>query len=124
DNAYSDQASVRLNGVADPDATSSDPKALDYRVSEGKGDPLVKSNAIGDSYRMLSDEIDGRVKFLRLTGDAADKVYSASALKLKPVFKFNGTVMSEKQQQNMFDYSFVYENESIAIFESISKNAG
>lgn len=124
DNAYSDQASVRLNGVADPDATSSDPKALDYRVSEGKGDPLVKSNAIGDSYRMLSDEIDGGVKFLRLTGDAADKVYSASALKLKPVFKFNGTVMSEKQQQNMFDYSFVYENESIAISESISKNAG
>lgn len=124
DNAYSDQPSVRLNGIANADATATDRGELSYRVGESSGNPLVKSNAIGDSYRILSDEIDSSVKFIRMIGDASDKKYNASALELKPVFKFNGTVMSGPQQKNMFDYSFVYENETIDITETTTAQAG
>lgn len=95
---YSEQDSVLLNTVA-----ADDTRALAY---SGTRKSIVTSNAIGDTYRIVGKGGDENIQYLFNS-------VGLSTEQLKPEFTFyangqtNGTVMTESQQQNMFDYEFV-----------------
>ncbi len=65
---------------------------------------LIASNAIGDVYRMLDYNYDSDIAYL-------PDNRKLSQADIKPKFWFNGNAMTDEQQQNMFTYSIVYNDE-------------
>lgn len=104
DSGYVNKSSVSLNGVSDDNA---DEKAHKYAGTRGS---IVTANAIGDVYRILDYKNDSGIKYLNTTGTSEDD-RSLTADQLKPVFKFNGVRMEDKQRENMFDFDIVYSAE-------------
>ncbi len=104
DNGYVNKSSISLNGVSDD---NTEEKAHKYAGVRGS---IVTANAIGDVYRILDYNNDSGIKYLNTTGTSADD-RSLTAEQLKPVFKFNGVVMEDKQRENMFDFDIVYSAE-------------
>ena len=121
DNGVASQNTVFLNGkdadgndaeAPDKDSLSKQSSVLTYG---GQRQSLVDRNIIGDVYRLLDEVNDGTpdtsgTSISNLTFISDDQTANTAATPLKPVFKFNGTTMTDTQRANMFSYRFVYDN--------------
>lgn len=102
------QNSIKLNNVG---ADAAGVAKLLYGASAGERTSIVRTNAIGDSYRILDYNNDSGITYL--TAPASAKTLTKE--QLTPVFKLNGVVMTPKQRENMFDYSIVYDSEHLGV---------
>ncbi|MCH5153906.1 MAG: hypothetical protein J1F71_01705 [Clostridiales bacterium] len=75
--------------------------------------PLINGNNIGDAYRIIGlKEGDANIPFVSKSNLTNEKYDESNELRdnyYYPRFYFDGKLMSDKQQQNMFEFSVVYD---------------